>query len=278
MTKKSTVSLSGRRVKLMSFTLIELLVVIAIIAILAAILLPALNSARESGKQSNCLSNLKQIGAGTQMYANDNDDNIAIWIRTLPGMSWSGWENGVNQWMYSYGGVLLHCLGYIDGTSTGATKLGLRCPVTFQPKDDIERKNFLYYGYGMNPGWSKDPKGAVVALGTDKKVMETSGMASSAPCIKTTGNEYRNNGCIPGLVGKIKNPGEIMIYSCFGPTTESAMRHYPNFPSCNADGSGVVRRDANQVVRDYLNGLTVTIPVNTGYVQNKALLKIGNLD
>ncbi|HEX8551581.1 MAG TPA: DUF1559 domain-containing protein [Abditibacteriaceae bacterium] len=56
------------------FTLIELLVVIAIIAILASILFPVFARAREGGRRSVCLSNMKQMGLGMLQYTQDYDE------------------------------------------------------------------------------------------------------------------------------------------------------------------------------------------------------------
>jgi prepilin-type N-terminal cleavage/methylation domain-containing protein/prepilin-type processing-associated H-X9-DG protein len=84
------------------FTLIELLVVIAIIVTLAGLLLPALSMAREQGRKTNCLNNLKELQVCWELYADDsggalapNDDistEVKINVLTFDRLSWcDGW-------------------------------------------------------------------------------------------------------------------------------------------------------------------------------------------
>lgn len=59
-----------------AFTLVELLIVIGIISILVAMLLPVLGAAKERARRLKCLSNLRQIGLGMNVYAADNTDRL----------------------------------------------------------------------------------------------------------------------------------------------------------------------------------------------------------
>jgi len=56
-----------------AFTLVELLVVITIIGMLVALLLPAVNSARESGRQTTCMNNQRNFGQAIQQMVTAKD-------------------------------------------------------------------------------------------------------------------------------------------------------------------------------------------------------------
>lgn len=90
------------------FTLIELLVAVTIIAILASLLLPALGRAREKGRQTSCMSNLKQLALTFAFYEEENLDfvpwtripevwpNSIFWFQALEGIK------GNEAWVPNY--------------------------------------------------------------------------------------------------------------------------------------------------------------------------------
>jgi len=94
-----------------AFTLIELLVVIAIIALLIAILLPALGKAKDSGRQTVCLTQLKQLQLGWELYADANKDvivpAIGDWAKVAP-------------WTFAFGLFLASVLLYSQAATTRA--------------------------------------------------------------------------------------------------------------------------------------------------------------
>lgn len=74
------------------FTLVEVLAVIAVIVLLFAITIPVLSNVRASSHDAKCSSNLRQLGAATMLYANDNGGKLPSFV---------GWSHAISPFIGS---------------------------------------------------------------------------------------------------------------------------------------------------------------------------------
>jgi prepilin-type N-terminal cleavage/methylation domain-containing protein len=125
-----------------AFTLIELLVVIAIIGILASILFPVFSQARESARRIVCASNMRQLGMGLQMYAQDHTE-------MLPGASAADVSNFAES-TASGASVLSTLIPYV-----GSAQI-FRCPSAALDSDNppTQQSDASYMANGVVAGKS----------------------------------------------------------------------------------------------------------------------------
>jgi len=192
-----------------AFTLIELLVVIAVIAILIAILLPYLGRSKEAARTLVCLSQLRQLGAGWEMYADANKDVMVPGrAPNLANPADNVYEIGNGRkfrptWLARLGQYVgIYGFGEpsdTDGRQDYSNRL-YQCPVTADWTDERNHcygYNFLFLGNSRQTSTGRYyhfPVRRSRIITSSGTVMALDGMGTAAAFTESERHAYSNDG------------------------------------------------------------------------------------
>jgi prepilin-type N-terminal cleavage/methylation domain-containing protein/prepilin-type processing-associated H-X9-DG protein len=244
------------------FTLIELLVVIAIIGVLIALLLPAVQSAREAARRSQCTNNLKQIGLAVANYESANqalppsglygipagsqDANFSMKVRLLPFMEQQSLYNALNLNLRSY-------IDLANALSVPNSTVGYTYVATFNCPSDtnvghLDNKPTNYpNNLGLNRyhnGW--ECQGPAYYLGTDanlKRVVTIASVSDGTSNTAMFSETIKGNG---RGIGTGSKDGRHMVYTM--PTTRES---FPNDPDAQIKLAAACRNEGTTFIWDY---------------------------
>jgi prepilin-type N-terminal cleavage/methylation domain-containing protein/prepilin-type processing-associated H-X9-DG protein len=218
-----------------AFTLIELLIVIAIIGILSALLLPALARSKISAQRIQCVSNLRQLGIGMQLYWNDNDGQCFTTrtVSTNGGViHWCGWLDGTKPegqrpYDFSYGKLY----PYINASDVRL------CPSLNSSPTPLKLKatNIIFFSYGYN-GVALSPTNSTlppVNIAQIKNLLDTALFADAAQI-----NDFQ-------APASHSNPMLEEWYYLDNPTNYPSSVYYPHGHFRHASRANVVFCDAH---------------------------------
>jgi hypothetical protein len=144
-----------------AFALIDLLALMLAVALFTMLLLPALAKSNDNGRRTVCTNNLRQMGAASTMYANDNQDYLA----------YPNWGYEVPGWLYTItnGGTIpdpsptgTYSNNQVAAYSPGLWFQYVQNPNTYLCPVDLESK---YYALRINKLCSYVMNGAVCGFG-----------------------------------------------------------------------------------------------------------------